>query len=305
MCDAYREAADRIRSHVGTFDPTTATGGAGTASRLITWADNKRINSLCLEHADVISFNDYPGWYQNLGDLGAPAHLWGRYAADVRKHYPLKPFTISETGGGGVYEWRNTTLNSDGVAVQWSQLYQAQLVEADIEVALSDTNISGISLWQFADSKANANAGCGPCDHASHGESLSTPWNCTFVDVQCHRAGGENHKGAVDYWRRKKDVYAVAQRLFTSHTNSSGLHQCGLKMKEQASKAECSPNESFGCLDSVVMWVNMGCRGEFHCNGASLNCESRCDPPHPRCLNPNRTYCACSAADDEPVVSLV
>lgn len=293
ICTAYAEAAARIRLRVGGFVPTAANGGQGTASRLVTWADNKRINSACLAHADVISFNDYPGWYSNEGDLDAPAHLWSRYAADVRKHYPLKPFTISETGGGGIFEWRNSTLSLDGVGVQWSQLYQAQLDEADVKVALSNENISGISLWQFADSKANENSDCLPCTYESHPASLATPWNCSFVDITCHRAGGKNNKGAVDYWRRKKLAYSAVQRQYWNESSVSELGECRAQLQKQDSIAECIFGQTFGCNGSLVMWANAGCRGMFRCNNEDVVCESRCDPPHAACLNPNKTYCAC------------
>jgi len=36
-------------------------------SRLVTWADNRGPASLCLDHADVVSFNYYPGWYNGPG----------------------------------------------------------------------------------------------------------------------------------------------------------------------------------------------------------------------------------------------
>eukprot|EP00666_Eupelagonemidae_sp_cell4sb_P017157 gene17157-4549_t len=100
-CVGYEEAAARVRRWAGTFDPASPRGREGTAARLVTWADNKRTKSLCLDHADVLSFNQYPGWYQSKGQLDAPRRLWSQYAAEVRSRYPLKPFTISETGAGG------------------------------------------------------------------------------------------------------------------------------------------------------------------------------------------------------------
>lgn len=39
----------------------------------------------------------------------------------VEKHFPNKPFTISETGAGGVYEWTNKT------DPRWSQQYQLEV----------------------------------------------------------------------------------------------------------------------------------------------------------------------------------
>ena len=46
-----------------------------------------------------------------------------------------------------MYSWTNST------PVFWSQLYQTEVVTRDVEVALSTDSISGISLWQFCDTK--------------------------------------------------------------------------------------------------------------------------------------------------------
>ncbi len=32
---------------------------------------------------------------------------------------------------------------------------------------------------------------------------------CDYIDVNCSRPGGENNKGVVDFWRRKKDAFYV------------------------------------------------------------------------------------------------
>lgn len=48
-CPAYKAMADTFKGRDST--------------RLVTWASNRQEKDLCLENADVISFNDYPGWY--------------------------------------------------------------------------------------------------------------------------------------------------------------------------------------------------------------------------------------------------
>eukprot|EP00049_Salpingoeca_infusionum_P004894 m.85133 g.85133 ORF g.85133 m.85133 type:complete len:621 (+) comp12776_c0_seq3:137-1999(+) len=201
-CPGYNTSAEAIRERVsGHFPP----------SRLVTWASDKGTNDVCLDIADVVSFNSYPGWYNHAGDLNEPAIFW-KYMVDwVSSHQPTKPFFISETGGGGIYEWQNAT------DLFWSQKYQAELVKADVTVALESERLSGITVWQFNDIKANHGdtAKCGQCVYAPHPPSLSTPWNCSYIDASCSRPGGENHKGAVDFWRRPKEVFGVVQSLYS------------------------------------------------------------------------------------------
>ncbi len=62
------------------------------------------------------SFNSYPGWYSEPGNVSYPPVLWTQYAEWAHTNYPTKPLFISETGGGGVYSWTNST------PVFWSQL---------------------------------------------------------------------------------------------------------------------------------------------------------------------------------------
>jgi len=75
--------------------------------------------------------------------------------------------------------------------------------------------VTGITLWQFNDIKADDSdtRDCGQCDYLPHG-NLSTPWTCAYIDVKCGRPGGEDHKGAVDFWRRKKESYAVVSNIY-------------------------------------------------------------------------------------------
>jgi exo-beta-1,3-glucanase (GH17 family) len=51
-----------------------------------------------LEHADMVSFNAYPGWYG--GNASTIHGYWLQKAAWVRDTWPDKPFLISETGAG-------------------------------------------------------------------------------------------------------------------------------------------------------------------------------------------------------------
>ena len=54
---------------------------------------------------------------------------WKKYCDWSRVHFPTKPFSISETGAGGVWEWKNAT------DCKWSLLYQKELVAQDVKGA--------------------------------------------------------------------------------------------------------------------------------------------------------------------------
>merc|ERR1711998_327907 len=61
-CPAYAACASYSRSR----DPT----------RFTTWADDQLLRGACYEHATLIAFNNYPGWYSRVGDVTAPAKTW-------------------------------------------------------------------------------------------------------------------------------------------------------------------------------------------------------------------------------------
>jgi beta-glucuronidase len=186
-CAGYETCADSIHKR----DPT----------RLVTWASNKLGGDVCLDAADVISFNHYPGWY-GPQDVD-PKAFWSRHANNVRNGtYPGslgKPFIISETGAAGIYEWsRNET------AARWTLKYQSQVINNDVDVAVDNYNISGITLWHFMDFKTYDDTENNT--HCEYEPSVYPPI-CSYIDASANRPGGLNHKGVVDFWRRKKPIY--------------------------------------------------------------------------------------------------
>ena len=127
-CPGYNKSATAIRKR----DKT----------RYVTWASSRRTADVCIgDIADVASFNHYPGWYQGLGNLSYCAIFWDQQVLNATTQWPDKPFLISETGASAVYEYQNKT------AVQWSQLYQSQVVSRDITTALNNSMISGVTMW--------------------------------------------------------------------------------------------------------------------------------------------------------------
>jgi beta-glucuronidase len=196
-CGAYRECADIIH----TRDPT----------RFVTYASDKA-DDKCFAAADVVSRNGYPSWYIDR----SPTEYWNEVANEVQSgnnpDTKGKPFLISETGAPGIYEW-----DKNESAVPWTLKFQAQVIEEDVDVALSNHNVSGISLWHFFDFKVddkwenNTN-----CDYLPG----VYPPICGYIKVNTSRSwdrpGGANHKGVLDFWRRKKPIFDIVAAKYNS-----------------------------------------------------------------------------------------
>jgi len=175
----------------------------------------------------MIAFNNYPQWYN-----AAPTSYWNDMANAVRagqtksgiKGTMGKPMVISETGAGGIYEWSEN--NTD---VKWTLKFQTGIISGDVDAAISNQNVSGITLWHLFDFKVDNCGAHWPCSShdGSYGQENNThcpynhpppttfqelasegPPNCTIILVN-NRPGGENHKGSIDFWRREKPVFGI------------------------------------------------------------------------------------------------
>uniref|UniRef100_A0A7S4NS90 Mannan endo-1,4-beta-mannosidase n=2 Tax=Paramoeba aestuarina TaxID=180227 RepID=A0A7S4NS90_9EUKA len=183
-----------------------------------TYASPHYPNDTCVDTIDVISMNGYPGWYPpHNGQSPIPELYWHNLTQWAATTYPNKPITMSETGGGAVYEWDNKTAP----LTRWSQQWQAFLVMNDAAFGKASDLVSGLSLWQFCDTKADDSdtKSCGSCVYnqstsPGYPTNMTLPWNCAYIDVTCQRPGGENHKGIVDAWRRTKRAFDVVSKLF-------------------------------------------------------------------------------------------
>ena len=200
-CPAYKAMADRARVR----DPT----------RFQTWADSQKDKGMCYEHATLIAYNDYPGWYSCEGDLSCPERSWDKYASSVAtgqtKSGPAatigKPFVISETGAGGIYEWDANTTDA-----KWTLKYQTEIVTRDVDVAIANSNISGITIWHFFDFKVDdAQENNTACQYIPD----MFPPNCSYINITS-RPGGVNHKGVVDFWRRPKPAYQLVAAKYNA-----------------------------------------------------------------------------------------
>lgn len=141
---------------------------------------------------------------------------WDQEVAWLEANWPAKPMTVSETGGGGIWEWVNATSPPPGL--YWSQIFQEALVTADVASIAGNPRVSGLTVWQFSDIKVE---GCPQCEYPTPWPAtLTQPWNCSVITTTCGRPGGENHKGAVDAWRRPKLEFGPIARLYGQYAGA-------------------------------------------------------------------------------------
>ncbi|KAG7352478.1 beta-galactosidase [Nitzschia inconspicua] len=196
-CPGYQASSDAIQARDDT--------------RFITYASNKSpVPDKCSNAATVLSRNGYPGWYQTSD----PSEYWNAIASAAA--LTTKPFIISETGAGGIYEWTHNTT-----ATMWTLDYQTQVISQDVDNAIANPNISGICLWHFFDFKVDDKwENNTHCDYLPDVE----PPLCGYIDVDTSRAlgrpGGLNHKGVVDFYRRPKPVFSIVAAKYQEVTDS-------------------------------------------------------------------------------------
>eukprot|EP00962_Isochrysis_galbana_P032496 scaffold10680_cov118-Isochrysis_galbana.AAC.1 len=69
--------------------------------------------------------------------------------------------------------------------------------------------------------------------------------DCAYISPKCWRPGGENHKGVVDFWRRKKQVFGAVQAVFRRHLlASTGIEEAEMREAEERiwRSAQAEPN---------------------------------------------------------------
>ncbi len=142
--DCYRQLAATVRQH----DPT----------RLVSFASDKNVKDLCLQFADVVSFNFYPGWFSDLSwDYSSFTPIkpaLDRLAAFAdREDLKDKPLIMSEIGTTALYG-----LRDPGMA-QWSEDFQSHYLETVLDAVFANPRFTGIAIWQFGDAKSYVNVG--------------------------------------------------------------------------------------------------------------------------------------------------
>lgn len=167
----YKMQYDQIKS-LDTSRPTTS-------------ATCRHFTDISLDLPDIVSFNMYSGWYQDVpvDERNDQEIEWIKNSGGDGK-----PIIVSELGAAAIYGYR------DRSRCKWSEERQADIIEENLNVYMNDKNISGVFIWQFAD-----------CRVTEEGEWFTTR-------ARCH-----NNKGVVDEYRRPKIAYDIIKKIFESN----------------------------------------------------------------------------------------
>jgi len=150
-------------------------------SRPVTSATCRHFKDICLDLPDIVSFNMYSGWYQDISvkEKHDQEMKWiDSVSGDC------KPVIVSEFGAGAIYGYR------DRGHCKWSEERQADIIKENLEVYAEDDRLMGTFIWQFADCKVT-----------------EEEWFAT-------RPRSHNNKGLVDEYRRPKEAFDVVKDYF-------------------------------------------------------------------------------------------
>lgn len=152
-------------------------------SRPTTSATCRHFTDICLDLPDVVSFNMYSGWYEDIAvsEKHEREMAWIDSAAGREK-----PVIVSEFGAAAMYGFR------DRGRCKWSEERQADIIRENLEVYKEDDRLTGTFIWQFADCKVT-----------------EEKWFSTRA--RCH-----NNKGVVDEYRRPKEAYDVVKEYYSN-----------------------------------------------------------------------------------------
>ncbi len=156
-------------------------------SRPTTSATCRHFKDICLDLPDVVSFNMYSGWYIDcpIDERNREEIEWIRKAGGDNK-----PIIVSELGAAAIYGYRDRSM------CKWSEEGQADLIGRSLDIYMTDEDITGVFIWQFADCRVTPEGG----------------WFATRA--RCH-----NNKGIVDEYRRPKMAFDVIKEKFEKYGN--------------------------------------------------------------------------------------
>jgi beta-glucuronidase len=151
-------------------------------NRLITYASHCPLTYVCLSYCDVISINQYLGWY------GGDMTDWDGFIEKFRNRREELglgnvPVIMSEFGAAALYG--HHTFDD----VHWTEEYQAKLFKYTLDLFMNDPMIVGYYVWQFCDIR-------------------------TCLEAGINRARGFNNKGILNEHRKPKQAYYAVKNAF-------------------------------------------------------------------------------------------
>jgi len=153
-------------------------------SRPVTFATHWKYRDISLDLADVVSWNLYFGWYENIPSYEGVQKVLEFSDAHGGKN---KPVILSEFGAGGIPGYR------DRRRVKWSEERQADILADNLETYLTHPRLTGAIIWQFCD--------------------------CLVTEEEWFHARPrtKNNKGIVDEYRRPKLAYETVKEYFGAY----------------------------------------------------------------------------------------
>ncbi len=153
-------------------------------SRPITFASLKVESDVCLEFADIVSMNIYPGWYGGHDPKKESEEIRNKIQSHLeRVGSHNKPFIISEFGAGAVFG-EHSLYNA-----KWTEEYQSELLRELITAFEEDENVNGMIIWQYCDIRSS-------------------------FELELTRPRSYNNKGLVNEYRQPKTAFYTVSRLF-------------------------------------------------------------------------------------------
>ncbi len=149
-------------------------------------ASCKYKTDICLGLPEIVSYNLYPKWYIDDDPEQYIKILYDWIQEESEGSG--KPFLVSEIGAAGIYGYRTP------IKCKWSEEYQAEVLEQQIQMVMKQEGCSGLFIWQFCDNRA-----------------------CSEYFIKSPRT--MNNKGIVDEFRRRKMAYDVVKQCFNSYSD--------------------------------------------------------------------------------------
>ncbi len=175
-------------------------------SRPVTFASNKATDDRCMDLVDIVSWNRYQGWYHggpdSAGDDLKELIKWLNSDASGGRN---KPVIMSEFGGGAIPGYRRPNH------AKWTEEFQAELLDHQLEAYLNHTQVVGVAIWQFCDCRVTT------------GHFNSRPRTM-------------NNKGTVSEYRLPKLAYDVVKRRMHEATRNRQKQQKKQKSRKKTKR---------------------------------------------------------------------
>jgi beta-galactosidase/beta-glucuronidase len=156
-------------------------------TRLATFASDKRVRDISMGNEDLISVNEYYGWYYGSVDDVGPM------LDSMHAKYPHRPIFVSEYGAESVARWNPPDSRAGGK--DYSYAHQAQFLAAQLRQIYAPSRrayVAGGAIWAYNDFPD------------PHRDGRDQPDSARF----------RNSKGLVTMWRVPKPAYFVVKSFF-------------------------------------------------------------------------------------------